>query len=272
MDVVRGELEAVSDTRSARHGVRRPANNLTRSRKPGLRQPLGPLVSSHVRECEHHWPVAYHSDGQLGPGGHRPVQPGFIEFSEDGLGSLGFIAVTGDLDCRAADRDGQPGAEFSWQGSDEGDDASGRGWAALNPDGTLEGHIYFHLGDDSAFRAERFNKAVRWATPLKPRRSKRSAAAERREVTLETSATARSPPSCSPSGMRWAMPRCGRAELLLVLCFPAASPRRQASSVADVTGKTSAQRWRDTNRPAKAQVSEPIEYSGGRGEFDLMCI
>jgi hypothetical protein len=37
------------------------------------------------------------------------VQPGFIEFGEDGLGSLGFIAVTGDLDCRAADRDGQPG-------------------------------------------------------------------------------------------------------------------------------------------------------------------
>jgi hypothetical protein len=39
------------------------------------------------------------------------------------------------------------GAEFSWQGSDEGDDVSGRGWAALNPDSTLEGHIYFHLGD-----------------------------------------------------------------------------------------------------------------------------
>jgi hypothetical protein len=61
------------------------------------------------------------------------VQPGFIEFGEDGLGSLGFIVVTGGLDCRDADRDGQPGVEFSWQGSDEGDDASGRGWAALNP-------------------------------------------------------------------------------------------------------------------------------------------
>jgi hypothetical protein len=61
------------------------------------------------------------------------VQPGFIEFGEDGLGSLGFIVVTGDLDCRDADSDGQPGAEFSWQGSDEGDDASGTGWAALNP-------------------------------------------------------------------------------------------------------------------------------------------
>ena len=89
------------------------------------------------------------------------VQPGFIEFDDDGLGGLGFIVVTGELDCRDADRDGRPGVEFSWQGSDEGDDVSGRGWAALNPDGTLEGHIYFHLGDDSAFRAERFNRVVR---------------------------------------------------------------------------------------------------------------
>ena len=85
------------------------------------------------------------------------VGPGFIEFDGDGLGELGFIAVTGELDCRDADREGRPGVEFSWQGSDEGDDVSGRGWAALDPDGTLEGHIYFHLGDDSAFRAVRFN-------------------------------------------------------------------------------------------------------------------
>jgi hypothetical protein len=88
------------------------------------------------------------------------VQPGFIEFDDDGLGSLGFIVVTGELDCRDADRDGRPGVEFWWQGSDEGDDVSGRGWVALNADGTLEGHIYFHLGDDSAFRAERFNGVV----------------------------------------------------------------------------------------------------------------
>ena len=88
------------------------------------------------------------------------VQPGFIEFDDDGLGSLGFIVVMGELDCRDADRDGRPGVEFSWQGSDEGDDVCGRGWAALNPDGTLEGHIYFHLGDDSAFRAERFSRVV----------------------------------------------------------------------------------------------------------------
>jgi hypothetical protein len=89
------------------------------------------------------------------------VQPGFIEFDEDSLGGLGFIAVTGELDCRDADRDGRPGVEFSWQGSDEGDEVSGRGWAALNADGTLEGHIYFHLGSDSAFRAEQLDEVVR---------------------------------------------------------------------------------------------------------------
>ena len=52
------------------------------------------------------------------------VEPGFIEFDEDGLGELGFIAVTGELDCCDADRDGRPGVEFSWQGSDEGDDVA----------------------------------------------------------------------------------------------------------------------------------------------------
>ena len=88
------------------------------------------------------------------------VQPGFIEFDDDGLGSLGFIVVTGELDWRDAERDEGSRVEFSWQGSDEGDEVSGRGWAALNPDGTLEGHIYFHLGDDSAFRAERFSGVV----------------------------------------------------------------------------------------------------------------
>jgi hypothetical protein len=41
------------------------------------------------------------------------VQPGFIEFGDDGLGDLGFIAVMGELDCRDADRDGRPGVEFS---------------------------------------------------------------------------------------------------------------------------------------------------------------
>jgi hypothetical protein len=45
--------------------------------------------------------------------------------------------------------------EFSWAGDDEGTESSGRGWAEIGKDGRLQGRLYFHLGDDSAFVAER---------------------------------------------------------------------------------------------------------------------
>lgn len=47
-----------------------------------------------------------------------------------------------------------PAIEFSFEGNDEGDRTSGRGWAELTSD-TLRGHVYFHDGDDSSFRATR---------------------------------------------------------------------------------------------------------------------
>ncbi len=87
------------------------------------------------------------------------TEPGFIEFAGDGTGQLGFIAVRGWLDCRPAERDGQAGVDFTWEGVDEGDQVSGRGWAARVDHATIEGHLYFHLGDDSSFRAEPFNHA-----------------------------------------------------------------------------------------------------------------
>jgi hypothetical protein len=71
----------------------------------------------------------------------------------------GFIAVRGWLDCRPAERDGRTGVEFTWEGVDEGDQVSGRGWAVLVDDETIEGHLFFHLGDDSTFRAEPFTPA-----------------------------------------------------------------------------------------------------------------
>ena len=80
------------------------------------------------------------------------VAPAFIEFGEDGSGSFGFIAVQGEMDCREVVRDGRPGVEFSWEGNDECDPASGRGWAVLHEDGSLRGRIFFHLGDDSGLR------------------------------------------------------------------------------------------------------------------------
>jgi hypothetical protein len=64
------------------------------------------------------------------------------------------------MDCCGGQRDGRPCVEFTWEGSDECDPASGRGWAVLEEDGSLRGHIYFHLGEDSGFQAVRAEAAA----------------------------------------------------------------------------------------------------------------
>lgn len=83
------------------------------------------------------------------------VGPAYIEFGSDLRGRFRFIVVDGWMDCRIAKQSGGAGVEFSWEGSDEGDEVSGRGWAAVVDDGVLDGRIFFHNGDDSGFRAVR---------------------------------------------------------------------------------------------------------------------
>jgi hypothetical protein len=82
------------------------------------------------------------------------VGPAFIEIKADDHGTFRFIAVEGWMDIRSVEREGRKGIEFSWEGNDELDPACGRGWATLSPDGSLEGQFFFHMGDDSWFRAE----------------------------------------------------------------------------------------------------------------------
>lgn len=79
--------------------------------------------------------------------------PALIEFGQDQTGRFQLIAVEGWMDCRHEQRDGHPHVEFSWEGHDDTDPAHVRGWATVANDGTLEGRIYFHMGDDSGFRA-----------------------------------------------------------------------------------------------------------------------
>jgi hypothetical protein len=85
--------------------------------------------------------------------------PATSQFSADRTGHFRFIAVEGWMDCQSGQRDRRPCVEFTWEGNDESDPASGRGWSALDEDGSLRGHIYFHLGDDSGFRAVRAEDA-----------------------------------------------------------------------------------------------------------------
>ncbi len=82
-----------------------------------------------------------------------------IKFGENGLGSVQFGYVCGQIDYRTTHRDGMPAVEFSWEGADgaDGTPFTGRGWAILDAS-TLNGMIFIHLGDDSDFVAKKGGK------------------------------------------------------------------------------------------------------------------
>jgi len=78
--------------------------------------------------------------------------PGFIDIGSDGTGQFQFGLVSGDIDGRFQPCGNTLRFEFCWSGQDENDPACGRGWAVIE-NGELDGRIYLHLADDSAFRA-----------------------------------------------------------------------------------------------------------------------
>ena len=84
--------------------------------------------------------------------------PGHFTFHKNGSGHFQFGLVQGEMDCRMEIVGGKARVEFSWEGQDEMDPASGRGWAVVIKNGELEGRIFFQQGDDSAFLAKRFNE------------------------------------------------------------------------------------------------------------------
>ena len=70
------------------------------------------------------------------------------------MGSLQLLAIQADLDYRLTTRNGETALEFTWHGSDEGEEICGRGWAIVE-NNRLRGEIFIHLGDESSFVAER---------------------------------------------------------------------------------------------------------------------
>ena len=81
--------------------------------------------------------------------------PGHITFTTDGRGELHFGAVDVTLDWRVDATENR--VDFSFEGFDEGDEVSGRGWAELSSE-KLTGRITFHLGDESGFVAQKVRK------------------------------------------------------------------------------------------------------------------
>jgi hypothetical protein len=76
------------------------------------------------------------------------VVPGYIAFREDNLGEFQFGTVHGDIDYRIEPYQETARLEFSWEGEDEMDPVSGRGWAMIQ-DGQLQGRLSLHAGDAS---------------------------------------------------------------------------------------------------------------------------
>ena len=84
----------------------------------------------------------------------------FIEFGAEQLGEFRFGLTIGNIDYRITERGGRPAVEWTWEGMDEMDPCTGRGWAKLMDD-ELHGMIFFHQGDESEFMARRAPKRRR---------------------------------------------------------------------------------------------------------------
>ena len=77
------------------------------------------------------------------------VERAYIAFDGKGRGEFAFGAVNATLDCAFT----PSGVMFTWEGFDEMDEVSGRGWADLEPDGSLTGGVAFYNGDETTFKA-----------------------------------------------------------------------------------------------------------------------
>ena len=79
---------------------------------------------------------------------------GYFQFKKDEMGYFQFGLVQGQIDYRIEKIGEIERLEFSWEGQDENDEALGRGWVIIKNE-QMEGRFYFHLGDNSAFKAKK---------------------------------------------------------------------------------------------------------------------
>jgi hypothetical protein len=106
---------------------------------------------------------------------------GHLRIDQDGCGFMQFGAVEAALDCRSEDVGGNQRLEFTFQGVDEGDPVSGRGWGTVSgPE--MTGRICFHWGEASGFTATKGtqSEASTRSTPKVIRLPNRRSAAKAR--------------------------------------------------------------------------------------------
>ena len=86
----------------------------------------------------------------------------FIKIKKSGIGEFHFGYVQGSMSGDFKKCGENLTYDFTFEGNDECEQASGDGWMKINPDGTAEGEIRFHMGDKTNFLAkkEKWNKSL----------------------------------------------------------------------------------------------------------------
>lgn len=82
----------------------------------------------------------------------------YITINKNKTGEFQFGLVRGGIDGEIVEINGQKRFEFSFEGFDECDPTTGRGWIMLKSKNEIEGKFAFHLGDHSLFKAKRAKK------------------------------------------------------------------------------------------------------------------
>jgi len=79
----------------------------------------------------------------------------YIKIEIDNSGCFQFGLVNGEIDGKIVDNADGKRFEFTWEGNDECDPASGSGWLRMKEEDLLEGEFIFHIGDSSIFLARK---------------------------------------------------------------------------------------------------------------------
>jgi len=79
----------------------------------------------------------------------------YITINSSYGGEFQFGLVYGNIDGELASRRGVERLEFTWEGNDECDTASGSGWLKMKGMDEIEGEFRIHHGDNSTFYAKK---------------------------------------------------------------------------------------------------------------------
>ncbi|MFH1065941.1 MAG: hypothetical protein V1734_05545 [Nanoarchaeota archaeon] len=79
----------------------------------------------------------------------------YIKIGKDKQGEFQFSYLFADIDGKIIKYPDGEKLEFTWEGEDGFEEASGSGWMKITGENKAEGEIRIHKGDSSGFKARR---------------------------------------------------------------------------------------------------------------------